>query len=254
MVVNKENQNIQSHINWSDSFTVPVSHPEDLQQDFYTSAYPKTAQYSYEPDQQSSLLAHEYAGNERNTSDQNHFYLDQSTAVSDLFLIDNTRKNKDVETKPSLENPHLDYSFLLQHNQQMDQIEEGEEGEEPVIGDGARSYSSVGSAGSQKLSKDDKRKRNTAASARFRVKKKMREKALQSTASEMTDKANRMEKRMHELEKEIKWLKALIVEKDDGKLERLINDRPRVSLAFPNSLSTEKGTQKAKSEHTTSNA
>ncbi|CEJ01035.1 hypothetical protein RMCBS344292_15074 [Rhizopus microsporus] len=61
----------------------------------------------------------------------------------------------------------------------------------------------------------------------------MREKALQSTACEMTEKAKRMEQKVHELEREIKWLKALIVEKDDARLEELIKERPAVSIAFP---------------------
>ncbi|KAI8098154.1 uncharacterized protein B0P05DRAFT_460821 [Gilbertella persicaria] len=72
------------------------------------------------------------------------------------------------------------------------------------------------------LSKEDKRRRNTAASARFRVKKKLREQALQQTADEMTQKAKAFETRVHELEQEVKWLKALIVEKKDGRLEQLL--------------------------------
>ncbi|RCH80770.1 hypothetical protein CU098_008260, partial [Rhizopus stolonifer] len=53
------------------------------------------------------------------------------------------------------------------------------------------------------LSKEDKRRRNTAASARFRVKKKLREQALQQTADEMTQKAKAFETRVHELEQEV---------------------------------------------------
>ncbi|CAG8435178.1 4599_t:CDS:1 [Funneliformis mosseae] len=70
---------------------------------------------------------------------------------------------------------------------------------------------------------EDKRRRNTAASARFRVKKKMREQALERTAREMTAKAETLESRVRELEMEIKWLRSLIVEKD----ARLLDvDRP----------------------------
>ncbi|CAG8665582.1 6975_t:CDS:1 [Acaulospora morrowiae] len=70
---------------------------------------------------------------------------------------------------------------------------------------------------------EDKRRRNTAASARFRVKKKMREQALERTAKEMTQKAETLEVRVKELEMEIKWLRSLIVEKD----ARLLDiDRP----------------------------
>lgn len=176
---------------------------------------------------------------------QTQFYfneqdLSSSSKYRAVFLTeDPIQLNDENKKQKEITNPHLDYSFLLQHNEQMEGMrrkEEDEEEEEPVIGDGARSYSSIGSTSSkrsQKLSKDDKRKRNTAASARFRIKKKMREKALQTTASEMTEKATRMEQRVHELETEIKWLKAWIVEKDDGRLEQLINKRPPVSLAFP---------------------
>ncbi|CAO3635947.1 unnamed protein product [Cunninghamella blakesleeana] len=61
----------------------------------------------------------------------------------------------------------------------------------------------------------EKRRRNTAASARFRVKKKLREQALQRTACEMTEKANLLQLRVYELEQEVKWLKALLIEKNN---------------------------------------
>ncbi|KAI8336637.1 hypothetical protein BC941DRAFT_502852 [Chlamydoabsidia padenii] len=58
-----------------------------------------------------------------------------------------------------------------------------------------------------------KRRRNTEASARFRVKKKMKEQALRRTADETTLRSQQLQRRVHELEKEIKWLRELIVEK-----------------------------------------
>jgi len=64
---------------------------------------------------------------------------------------------------------------------------------------------------------EDKRRRNTAASARFRVKKKQREQALERTAKEMTDKCSRLEARVGQLEMENKWLKNLITEKNENK-------------------------------------
>ncbi|KAF2671298.1 hypothetical protein BT63DRAFT_212880 [Microthyrium microscopicum] len=63
---------------------------------------------------------------------------------------------------------------------------------------------------------EDKRRRNTAASARFRVKKKQREQALEKQAKEMTDKATKLEKRVNELEMENRWLKGLITDKEGG--------------------------------------
>jgi hypothetical protein len=68
---------------------------------------------------------------------------------------------------------------------------------------------------------EDKRRRNTAASARFRVKKKQREQALEKTAKDMTDKANRLEKRVNELEMENRWLKGLITDKNESDGDKL---------------------------------
>ncbi|KAF9116064.1 hypothetical protein BGX27_005093 [Mortierella sp. AM989] len=61
---------------------------------------------------------------------------------------------------------------------------------------------------------EDKRRRNTAASARFRQKKKLREQALEQTAQEQTSRAEILEARVKELEMEVRWLRGLIVEKD----------------------------------------
>jgi len=73
---------------------------------------------------------------------------------------------------------------------------------------------------------EDKRRRNTAASARFRVKKKERELALEKSAAEMTERVQELEGKVHGLETENKWLRGLIVEKsrsggvEEGKRER----------------------------------
>src|SRR2546430_794968 len=64
------------------------------------------------------------------------------------------------------------------------------------------------------IAEEDKRRRNTAASARFRIKKKMREQALEKNARDMGAKAEMLENRVKELEREIKWLKNLLIEKD----------------------------------------
>ncbi|KAF9178262.1 hypothetical protein BGZ51_005172 [Haplosporangium sp. Z 767] len=67
---------------------------------------------------------------------------------------------------------------------------------------------------SKLAAEEDKRRRNTAASARFRYKKKLREQALEQTAKEQTLRAETLEARVKELEMEVKWLRGLIVEKD----------------------------------------
>ncbi|RDA85340.1 hypothetical protein CP532_1264 [Ophiocordyceps camponoti-leonardi (nom. inval.)] len=70
--------------------------------------------------------------------------------------------------------------------------------------------------GSRQAAEVDKRRRNTAASARFRIKKKQREQALEKSAKEMTEKISTLESKVVQLETENKWLKNLLVEKNEG--------------------------------------
>lgn len=73
---------------------------------------------------------------------------------------------------------------------------------------------------------EDKRRRNTAASARFRVKKKQREQALERTAKELGDKAKELEKRVTQLETENEWLRGLVVDRNGVVgLEKAMKDR-----------------------------
>ncbi|KAF9192383.1 hypothetical protein BGZ51_005216 [Haplosporangium sp. Z 767] len=74
-------------------------------------------------------------------------------------------------------------------------------------------------AAAKLAAEEDKRRRNTAASARFRHKKRLREQILEKTAKEMTAKAELLELRVRELEMEIKWLRGLIIEKDSRILD-----------------------------------
>ncbi|KKK15630.1 hypothetical protein P175DRAFT_0108740 [Aspergillus ochraceoroseus IBT 24754] len=66
---------------------------------------------------------------------------------------------------------------------------------------------------------EDKRRRNTAASARFRVKKKLREQALENTVKETSEKNAALEARVTALELENQWLKNLITEKNGKSAE-----------------------------------
>ena len=72
---------------------------------------------------------------------------------------------------------------------------------------------------SRLAAEEDKRRRNTAASARFRIKKKQREQALEKSAKDMADKVSQLEMKINQLEMENKWLKNLITEKNSGKKE-----------------------------------
>jgi len=60
---------------------------------------------------------------------------------------------------------------------------------------------------------EDKRRRNTAASARFRLKKKEREAELERTTKSMNRRCDDLHKRVSELETENRWLRELITER-----------------------------------------
>jgi hypothetical protein len=64
---------------------------------------------------------------------------------------------------------------------------------------------------------EDKRCRNTAASARFRVNKKHRQQALGKSVKEMNEKLSALEGQMNQLETENLWLKNLILKKNENK-------------------------------------
>jgi hypothetical protein len=58
---------------------------------------------------------------------------------------------------------------------------------------------------------EDKRRRNTAASARFRLKKKEREVALEKTSKELETRVTELERECEGLRRENGWLKGLVV-------------------------------------------
>ncbi|KAJ5934733.1 hypothetical protein N7466_004280 [Penicillium verhagenii] len=93
------------------------------------------------------------------------------------------------------------------------------------------------------MAEEDKRRRNTAASARFRVKKKMREAALERTVKETNDKNDALEARVTQLELENHWLRGLIMEKNgteerNEQSEKAISDMFKSFLASRNELSS----------------
>jgi hypothetical protein len=73
---------------------------------------------------------------------------------------------------------------------------------------------------------EDKRRRNTAASARFRVKKKQREQALERSVKEVNDHNSKLQAKVEQLEMENKWLKDLITEKNT------IQSKEEIDAAF----------------------
>lgn len=64
---------------------------------------------------------------------------------------------------------------------------------------------------------EDKRRRNTAASARFRVKKKLREQQMERAAKDLQDRVHSLETKIMQLEMENKWLRNIVVEKNEAR-------------------------------------
>lgn len=89
---------------------------------------------------------------------------------------------------------------------------------------------------------EDKRRRNTAASARFRIKKKQREQALEKQAKEMAEKVQQLEGKVQQLEMENKWLKGLITAKSAGTELKMPNNVERTEEKEVEDLSTESRT------------
>lgn len=87
---------------------------------------------------------------------------------------------------------------------------------------------------------EDKRRRNTAASARFRVKKKLREQALEKTVKETTEKNAALEARVTALELENQWLKNLITEKNGNSAEETKKSETDIANMFKKFLSSQK--------------
>lgn len=72
---------------------------------------------------------------------------------------------------------------------------------------------------------DDKRRRNTAASARFRLKKKEREAELERTTRDMNQRCEELQHKITSLETENRWLRELITERSRNRGHRRIRAR-----------------------------
>lgn len=86
---------------------------------------------------------------------------------------------------------------------------------------------------------EDKRRRNTAASARFRVKKKVREQTLEKTVKDTNDKNAALEARVTALELENQWLKNLITEKNGRNPEEGKTSQNDIASMFKKFLATQ---------------
>lgn len=80
-------------------------------------------------------------------------------------------------------------------------------------------------SGSSDAADSDKRRRNTAASARFRIKRKMKEQEMERNIRELNENSQKLQMRIQQLELENRLLRNLVVEKgaqrNNDELERL---------------------------------
>jgi hypothetical protein len=102
---------------------------------------------------------------------------------------------------------------------------------------------------SRVAAEEDKRRRNTAASARFRVKKKQREQALEKSVKEASEKNAVLEARVSQLELENQWLKNLITEKNGSESgEGKQRSETDIAHMFKNFLASHKAGKEQSSE------
>ncbi|CAK9442230.1 uncharacterized protein LODBEIA_P59730 [Lodderomyces beijingensis] len=79
----------------------------------------------------------------------------------------------------------------------------------------------------------DKKKRNTAASARFRIKKKLKEQELQSKSKELEEKVERLQQRLKKLEVENRCLKTIIFKQNEEKNSELVDSiKKRITTEY----------------------
>ncbi|RLV92496.1 hypothetical protein JA1_003185 [Spathaspora sp. JA1] len=83
---------------------------------------------------------------------------------------------------------------------------------------------------------EDKRKRNTAASARFRIKKKLKEQEMEQRSKELQDKVVALEKKLKQLEMENKCLKNMILQQNEQKNEDLLKNIKERSILDSKSI------------------
>lgn len=93
-----------------------------------------------------------------------------------------------------------------------------------------QNYSAYDSKDSSEL---DKRRRNTAASARFRIKKKLKEQEMEKNISMLKENSRKLEQKIQHLEMENRLLKNLVVERGAKRdSDELANLRKRAKLSL----------------------
>ncbi|TFK76787.1 hypothetical protein BDN72DRAFT_873335 [Pluteus cervinus] len=83
--------------------------------------------------------------------------------------------------------------------------------QQPVASTSATTQDAPEVEGEHQALSEEKRRRNTAASARFRIKKKMRTTNLERSVSDLTGRAEELEREVADLRRENGWLKEIVM-------------------------------------------
>ncbi|ORX60102.1 hypothetical protein BCR36DRAFT_342459 [Piromyces finnis] len=200
LVNNNSNSNTfnnKSFIPESSSPKFTVSSPLEIYKT--NSSYPYTEGYKSIP-QLSQFLMNDNINNEN--SQQHHSYTPNEILINKK---DNIFNSFNVVSSPKdipFSNDSSNYSNSLSRSSDYESNRTSSgKGKEVLV--------------EEKL--NDKRKRNNAASARFRAKKKLKEQMTDLTAKEMTQKAQNLEIKVKEMELEIKWLRSLVTKNVESK-------------------------------------
>lgn len=153
------------------------------------------------------------AGGQVNLSDIDLFTL------SDFFDLDGLTKEKldfvgnpSTEYKPTFRTPAKEQKKAFKRASTSDSINDID----------VESYK-IGKESENSFLDDDKRKRNTAASARFRIKKKVKEQEMEQKTKELEERANNLQDKIKMLEMENKCLRGLILQHNQQKNDSLLD-------------------------------
>jgi len=169
--------------------------------------YKSNSAYPYSDGYKQVSNLHQFLMNERiNENQQQNQYSNNNYTASEFII--NKKDNIFDSFNMVNSSGDKDLPFITESNSSISKSSEF---------DNAKRSGSKGKELSVEEKLNDKRKRNNAASARFRAKKKLKEQMTDLTAKEMTQKAQTLEIKVKEMELEIKWLRSLVTKNMESK-------------------------------------
>lgn len=140
---------------------------------------------------------------------------------NDFFNLDNFKVKSELDflSPVSPKEPQVN---IPQPQEIVNEVKQIDSIPTPISPDTLKSDNKIDNAKLTAL--EDKKRRNTAASARFRIKKKMKEQQMELKSKELQDKVYSLEKKLMTLEMENKCLKKLIIEKNNIKNDELLQN------------------------------